>query len=101
MLLFDEPAWGPPEAPSAEFLQYLHKILEPNVPLATSPISSASIIPARFGHGHLHVLAALLVHKGSKGKNPALTTHFGDVGARDRGVALQGAAVPPPRRGGD
>jgi len=35
------------------------------------------------------VLAALLVHKGSKGRNPAWTTHFGDIGARDRGVALQ------------
>ena len=42
--------------------------------------------PARFSTGHLHALAALLIHKG---RNPAWTTHFGDIGAaRDRGVAL-------------
>jgi len=86
MLLFEEPAWGPSGAPSAEFLQYLHRILEPNKPSPTSPTSSVTFTPARFSTGHLHALAALLGHKG---RNPAWTTHFGDIGARDRGVALQ------------
>ena len=73
-------------APSAGFLQYLHKILEPNEPSPTSPTSSATFTPARFSTGHLHALAALL---GNKGRDAAWTRHFGNVGARDRGVALQ------------
>jgi hypothetical protein len=64
MLLCNELSWGPPGAPSADFLQYLHTILEPSEPSTNSPTSSASFAPARFGHGHLHALAALLVNKG-------------------------------------
>jgi len=86
MPLWHESAWGPSGAPSAGFLQYLHKILEPNEPSPTSPTSSVSFTPAGFSTGHLHALAALLGHKG---RNPAWTTHVGDIGARNRGMALQ------------
>jgi len=86
MLLYEEPAWCPPGAPSAEFLQYLHTILEPNEPSPTSPISSATFTPARFSTGHLHALAALLV---SKGRFQTWGEHFGNyVGTRDKGAAL-------------
>ena len=64
MLLYEEPAWGRQGAPSAEFLQYLHTILEPNEPSPTSSTSSATFTPARFSTGHLHALAALRVSKG-------------------------------------
>ena len=87
MLLYEEPAWGPPGAPSAEFLQYLHTILEPNEPSPTSPTSSATFTPARFSTGHLHALTALLV---SKGRFQTWGEHFGNyVGTRDKGAALQ------------
>jgi hypothetical protein len=91
MLLWLELSWGPPGAPSADFLQYLHTILEPSEPSATSPTSSptssASFAPARFSNGHLHALAALL---GNKGKHATWPKYFGAcVGSRDRGAALQ------------
>jgi len=86
MPLWHESAWGPSGAPSAGFLQYLHKILEPNEPSPTSPTSTTTFTTARFSTGHFHALAALL---GNKGRDAAWTRHFGNVGARDRGVALQ------------
>jgi len=87
MLLYEEPAWGPPGAPSAEFLQYLHTILEPNEPSPTSPTSSATFTLARFSTGHLHALAVLLV---SKGRFQTWGEHFGNyAGTRDKGAALQ------------
>jgi hypothetical protein len=43
-------------------------------------------VPARFTASHLHALVGLL---GNKGKIRPWANHFGDVGARDRGAALQ------------
>jgi hypothetical protein len=85
MLLWNEPSWGP-GASAPDFLQYLHQILEPGVPSATSPTSPTSFAPARFSHGHLHALAGLLV---SKGRVPTWAQHFGEIGTRDRGAALE------------
>ena len=85
MLLWNEPSWEGPRA--ADFLQYLHQILEPSAPSATSPTSPASFVPARFSHGHLHALAGLLINKG---RAPTWDQYFGDFrGTRDRGVALE------------
>jgi len=68
-------------------MQYLHTILEPSEPAATSPTSSTSFAPARFSNGHLHALAALL---GNKGKHATWPKYFGAcVGSRERGAALQ------------
>jgi len=86
MFLWNEPSWGP-VGTGSDFVQYLHQILEPSEPSTTSPTSPTSFVPARFVHGHLHALAALILNKG---KAPTTwAQNFGDVGTRDRGVALQ------------
>jgi hypothetical protein len=82
-----EHSWGPPGAPSEDFLQYLHTILEPSEPSPTFSTSTASFAPARFSNGHLHALAALLVNKGKAATWPK---YFGAcISCRDRGAVLQ------------